>query len=401
MIEPKLFYRELDSILARITKEKSDKNFFNSILSGLELEFGKRLNILRSHVYEQRGDEFVLINSINGKKSPQVVEKLNIESETVQLVLKNGSYIYDHPVLARPFELPVTGEAVVPAAISIFSPDRQWLFVFELKPGWIREAIILFLNSVRTAMNYRLYSEMVGSELERVRQIQRSLFPRSTPKMPGYQIAQFVQSAELVGGDFYDFFQFEEDSVVVCLGDASGHGLPAALLVRDVVIGLRMGLSKEMRLVHILKKLNQMVQRTSYSTNFVSLFIGEIEQDGHMIYVNAGHPPPFVVNGDRVTDLDATGIALGFLPETPLHRSYVRLNEPGTILVLYTDGIIERHDEPENQFGIERLKKIVVDNRHLPAKDIVHIVFEQAFDFANRKGWDDDASLVLIKTMGG
>lgn len=400
MIEPRLFYRELDSIMARITKEKSDKNFFSSILNGLEQEFGKRLNILKSHVYEQRGDEFVLINSINGQKSSSIAEKLSVESESVQLVLKHGSYIYDNPNLIRTFYLRILDETLVPAAIYIYSPDRQWLFVFELKSGWIREEIILFLNSVRTAMNYRLFSEMMGSELERVRQIQRSLFPRTAPKIPGYQIAQFVQSAEMVGGDFYDFFQFEEDSFIVCLGDVSGHGLPAALLVRDVVIGLRMGLSKEMRLVHILKKLNQMVQSTSYSTNFVSLFIGEIEQDGHMIYVNAGHPPPFLVSGNRIVDLDATGIALGFLPDTPLHRSYVRLNEPNSILVLYTDGIIERHEQPENQFGIDRLKKLIVDNQHLPAKEIVKLVFDRVFDFANRKSWDDDASLVVIKNIG-
>jgi len=399
MIEPKVFYRELDSILARITTVKSDKNFFSSILVGLEQEFGKRLNIAKSHVYEQRGDEFVLTNSICGKKGSKILEKLPVESEIVQLVLKHGSYVYDNPTLVKQFGLPVSGEYLVPAAIDITSPDRQWLFVFELKPGWIREEIILFINSLRTAMNYRLFSEMMGSELERVRQIQRSLFPRSAPTIPGYQIAATSQSAEVVGGDLYDYFQFDEDSFLVCLGDASGHGLPAALLVRDVVVGLRMGLSKEMRLTYILQKLNQMIQRTSYSTNFISLFLGEIDTDGHMIYVNAGHPPPFVVSGDHVVDLDVTSIALGFMPDITLHRSYIRI-EPHSVLVLYTDGIIERQNHPDDQFGVDRLKGLVLENQHLPAKEIVKLVFDRAFDFANRKGWDDDASLLVIKNLG-
>jgi sigma-B regulation protein RsbU (phosphoserine phosphatase) len=399
MIEPKQFYRELDSILARINKEKSDKNFFYSILLGLEQEFGKRLNIAKSHVYEQRGDEFVLISSICGKKQSKISERLPAESEVVQLVLKNGSYVYDNPNLIKQFGLPVTGEYLVPAAIDITSPDRQWLFVFELRPGWIREEIILFINSVRTAMNYRLFSDMMGSELERVRQIQRSLFPRSGPSVPGYQIASTSQSAEIVGGDLYDYFQFEEDNFLVCLGDASGHGLPAALLVRDVVVGLRMGITKEMRLTYILQKLNQMIQRTSYSTNYVTLFLGEIEKDGHMIYVNAGHPPPFMVSGNRVLDLDVNSIPLGLMPDIQLHRSYIKL-EPHSVLVLYTDGIVERQNSPEDQFGIDRLKQIVVENQQLPAKDIVKMVFDHAFDFAKHKSWEDDASVLIIKNLG-
>jgi len=399
MIEPKVFYRELDSILAKITKEKPDKNLFQSILAGLEQEFGKRLSIAKSHVYEQRGDDFVLVNSFNGKKDPGIAIRLSIDSESVRLVLNNGSYVYDRPVLIAGFGMPTAGEYAVPAAIFISSPDRQWLIVFELKPGWIREEIILFLNAVRTAINYRLFSELMGSELERVRQIQRSLFPASVPKIPGYQIAALSKSAEMVGGDFFDFFQFDDDSVIVCIGDASGHGLSAALRVRDVVIGLRVGLSGERRMVPTLKKINGVIQRTSYSTNFVSLFMGEFESDGHLIYVNAGQPPPFVVDGGTVRDLEVTGIPLGFMPDIKLHRSYIHLPQD-SILVLYSDGIIERQNSPEDQFGIERLKKTVFDHRHRTPKEIVELVFDAVFDYANRKGWDDDASLLVIKRTG-
>jgi phosphoserine phosphatase RsbU/P len=165
------------------------------------------------------------------------------------------------------------------------------------------------------------------------------------------------------------------------------------------VIGLRMGFSLEMRLVHTIRKLNKVIQGAMYSTNFVSLFIGEVEEDGHLVYVNAGHPPPFVVSGDRIVDLETTGIALGFLEELNIRQSYVQL-EPDSLLVLYSDGIFERKNPQEEQYGIERLKEVVSRNRNLSPKEIVQAVFENVFDFGNRQSWDDDASIVVVRRIG-
>jgi sigma-B regulation protein RsbU (phosphoserine phosphatase) len=398
MIEPKTFYRELDAVLATIRKEKSGKQFLPSILSELEKKFGEPLRIRCGHVYEERGDDFVLVYSSSKHQCLQLKTKLSKGDEVIRLVMQHRSYIYDRSELLPNFVVQKETDYIVPATILISSPENQWLLVFELTMGWSREEIILFMNAVRTAINYRMFSETIWTEMERAVQIQSSLLPKSAPQIPGYQICGRSRAAEWVGGDFYEYFQLDNETFGVSIGDASGHGLPAALLVRDVVIGLRMGLAKEMRIVHTLKKLNQVIQRSTYSTNFVSLFLGEIENDGHLFFVNAGHPPPFLINGNTIVDLPATGITLGFMPEIELSRAYTRLNA-GSVLVMYTDGIVERKNQNEELFGIERLKKLVSRQCHLSAEALVQNVYDHVYEYGNRTKWEDDATLVVVKRV--
>ena len=92
-----------------------------------------------------------------------------------------------------------------------------------------------------------------------------------------------------MGGDFYDFHDLGEGTLGIAIGDASGHGLPAALLVRDVVTGLRMGIEKELKVAHVFEKLNRVIHRSRLSSRFVSVFYAELDRDGNLVYVNAGH----------------------------------------------------------------------------------------------------------------
>ncbi len=400
MIEPKQFYRELDAVLSTINKEKSDEGFFVTILNVLEEKFGEVLQIRDSHVYEQRGDDFVFLDTSPQQQDSAIARSIPVQSQGIQQVMKKGVVVFDQPGLLEGFDLKIDFESITVAAIVVQNPVRKWLLVFEIEKGRVREDVMLFLNAVQTAINYRLFSEMMQNDLKRAEEIQKSLLPKQAPKVAGYQIYGHSQPAELVGGDFFDFFQFSDEDFGGCIGDASGHGLPAALLVRDVVVGLRMGLAKEMRLVHTLNKLNHVIQQSTYATNFVSIFVGEIESEGHLFYVNAGHPPPFLVSGKSIQDLSATGITLGFLPDINLRRSYIWM-PPESVLVLFSDGIIERHRNVnvEDQYGIDRLKKLVTENRRLSAKEIVQLVFKKVYEFAKRTPWDDDATLVVVKRL--
>lgn len=397
MVEPKTFYRELDAILGRIRIGKRGQNFLAQILGELTERFGEALQFSASHLYELRGNEFVLFKSYRAAPGRQVAPRLPADDEAVRRILTNGSFIFDDPTLAQHFELgPGGGQYIIPAGIYVHGTERRWLFIFELRSGWVREEVLLFLNSVRTALNYRLFAEALNTELQQAAQIQQTLLPKEVPRVQGYQIAGCSRPAELVGGDFYDFFQFDEDSFGVAVGDASGHGLVAALLTRDVVVGLRMGLAKEMRIAHTVEKLNQVMQTAAYPTTFVSLFIGEVEWDGHFFYVNAGHPAPFIVGDGEIRDLPATGVPLGFVPQLHVNRAYAYL-EKGSVLVLYSDGIIERVRCDGEQFGLPRLKELVREQRAMSAEQILKVVFERVFEFGARAPWEDDATLVIIK----
>jgi sigma-B regulation protein RsbU (phosphoserine phosphatase) len=398
MIEPKIFYRELDAILSQIGQQETNENFFCTILSAVQKKFEKDLRIANSHVYEKRGKRFVRIDSSHREKEAGIPFKFSSEVSFSRIAIKKGSSIFPAVELDDKFRQRMYSKVDALAMIYIHTPVRKWMFVFELKSGWSQEEVLLFLNAMRTALNYRLFSEMMRSDLKQAEQIQKSLLPKVSPTVPGYQIHGYSQAAELVGGDFYDYFQLDQDDIGVSLGDASGHGVPAALLVRDVVIGLRMGLAKEMRLVHTVKKLNQVIQQSTYSTSFVSIFVGEIEKDGHLFYVNAGHPPPFLVSGKTILDLDATGITLGFVEDIDLKRGYAHMDS-GSILVLYSDGIVEREKNEDEQFEISRLKDLVIENQNKSAEAIVKQVFKTVYDFGKQKPWEDDATLVVIKKL--
>lgn len=395
MDNPKLFFRELDALLARISSDKSGQTVLPGFLKGLAQSFGDKLQIDGSAVFERRDNTFKILFTLGGNGWKQ---ELNADLPAVGLILKHGSFIFDDQNYTADFlEMPGR-DYIIPAGISINSPDRQLLVIFGLKSNWVREEVTLFLNALRTALNYRLFTDIVGGEMEQAVEIQKSLLPRRNMKLDGYDIYGKSIPALLVGGDFYEYFELDRDNSLISIGDASGHGLPAALLVRDVVIGLRMGLASEYKLVHILKKLNRVIQQSTYSSSFVSLFLGEIEKGGHLFYVNAGHPAPLLVQENRVRQLGATGMVLGFLKDIDLQRSHVQLNH-NSILLLYTDGIVERQDGSENQFGLDRLIELVVKNQQGSAREITETIFKSVFDFGNSANWEDDATLVVIKKL--
>jgi sigma-B regulation protein RsbU (phosphoserine phosphatase) len=184
----------------------------------------------------------------------------------------------------------------------------------------------------------------------------------------------------------------------VAIGDASGHGLPAALLVRDVVTGLRMGLERELKVSHVFEKLNRVIHRSKLSSRFVSVFYGELEQDGNLIYVNAGHQPPVIFGAKGERALDVGGTVIGPLPEVRFRRGIARL-EPGETLVACTDGILERRGPKGEFFGEARLAALVRESRALGAEPLLERLFEAARAWGGSRPWEDDATLVVVRRL--
>lgn len=392
MLDPKTFHRKLDSLLSKIGQEKSGKDFLFTIVNELEKTFGSDLHIGNGRIYEERENEFVLI-SPNGDL---LTEKIPKDSTAVQLLLKSKTYIFDNPEITIDKTIKQKGEYRIPAAITVRGKDQRWIFVFDLMSGWIREEIELCLNAVRTVLNYRLTSEAVKSEMEQAIHIQQSLLPITPPEFEGLSVAGRSIPAELVGGDLYDYFNFDNEVFGVCIGDASGHGLPAALLVRDVVTGLRMGLEKHLKMVYTFKKLNNVIYRSVYSTSFVSLFYAEIEKNGNILYVNAGHPAPLLYDGFDFMELNSTGLIFGALPEINIQRGHAYM-KPGSLLVLYSDGIIERKNGAENDFDISGLKGIIKKHFDKTPEQLIDIIFDTLYVYGGGKNWDDDATVVIVR----
>ena len=398
MLEPKEFYRKLDSLLAKINTNKSGTDFLFTIVLELEATFGRDLHIGKGRIYEKNSEEYILISPLHQNDDIYIEQNLVMKSNTIQSILMSKTYIFDKPESGNSIKDPKKKGYSVPAAIVINSQDNNWIIIFELREGWIREEIEFCLNAVRSVLNFRLLSESIKNEYEQAYLIQKSLLPTLSPQISGYQIAGHSQQAELVGGDIFDYYKYNENEFGFCIGDASGHGIQAALMARDAVIGLRMGLENNTKMVYTLNKLNKVIHQSVYSTGFISLFYAEIESNGNLFYVNAGHPSPIIMNDDKIVELESTGIVFGALNEIDLKRSYQKL-DPGSVLVLFTDGIIEREGISGKEFGKDRLEDVIINNKTQSAEVLLNEIFTAANDFGNKKKWKDDATVVVIKRI--
>lgn len=377
---------------------ESGTDFLFNIVNELEKTFGADLHIDKGRIYEKTLDEYVLVSPLSNREDLVICEYLSIDSSAVQSILDSQTYIFNNVEPGISINGTLKENYAIPAAINVNNQEHSWIIIFELRSGWIREEIEFCLNAVRAVLSYRLLSESIKNEYEQAFLIQKSLLPKSFPKIPGYQIAGNSQQAELVGGDIFDYYKFNEDEFGFCIGDASGHGIPAALMARDVIIGLRMGLENQMKMVNTLKKLNSVICQSDYSTRFISLFYAEMETNGNLFYVNAGHPSPIMVYQNEVTELDSTGLVLGALSEIEIRRSYLNVY-PGAVLVLFSDGIIERHNANGEEFGLALLKDVIVKNKNKNAEEILSAIFLAANKYGNKKTWEDDATVVVVKRI--
>jgi sigma-B regulation protein RsbU (phosphoserine phosphatase) len=234
--------------------------------------------------------------------------------------------------------------------------------------------------------------------LEEARQIQLSILPRTLPRPGEYELAARSVAAELVGGDFYDVITLDEATFAVAVADATGHGLPAALQVRDVFMGLRMGLSREFKLTRTIGRLNRIIHHSRLATKFVSLFLAEVNTGGHVIYCNAGHPPALLLHSDGSVSRLATGGPLLGPKEKANYVVDIVTMAPGDLLVLYTDGVVEARDlDSDEEYGEPRLLTVLRTLRHSDPTVIVDRVLGDVADFTHTSPPRDDQTVLVVR----
>ena len=393
MFNPKDFYRKLDSLLTEIYTAKSS-DMLPTVLNILLNFLGTDLHIQDGRVYEDDNEQLNLIHSTSKRHYTTCIP---LDDPALDLIARHGCYIFNDPDDLKNSVLN-TKTHTTPAAFELSSDEMRWVFVFELDYGWEREQIQFALNTIRKVLISRISSEQFQNYITQAELIQRSLLPRKAPQIDGLDIYGKSISTERVGGDLYDYFVFDDQHLGVTIGDASGHGLPAALLVRDVVTGLRMGVEKHLKMTYALERLNSVIHRSRLSTSFVSLFYAEVETNGNIIYVNAGHPPPLLIGHKGFDELDISGMVLGPLPEIKLKRGFKEM-DADDILFMYTDGLIERLNGKGDQFGIGRLKNMILELIDQSAETIVQTVLEEAWRFGKKNKWIDDVSAVAVKKV--
>ncbi|UCF04744.1 MAG: PP2C family protein-serine/threonine phosphatase [bacterium] len=384
---PKAFYRKFDSLLTQIGRKTRAREILPLVLDELVRSFGEDLKISSGCIYMLRQKAFKLIEGPTGDMDADWPETVPVDDRVIELLLEHKSYIFNAAVVP-PWGL----ESVA----IVVGEENQYLMVFRLRRGWERETLEFSLNTIRSTLNLSRSMSRFKADLEEANEIQKSLLPRENPKFDGFDIAGRSVAAELVGGDLYDFHHFDERVLGIAVGDASGHGLPAALMARDVITGLRMGAEREMKISGVIRKLNHVINRSFLSTRFVSLIYGELEHNGTFVYVNAGHPPPLLVKEHGIVELKVGGTILGPVADIAYKRGFAFL-DPGDTLIFFTDGIIERADPNGELFGKERLKEYMKWVRNEPAHAIVEKLFATLLVYGKGDKWRDDATAVVVK----
>jgi sigma-B regulation protein RsbU (phosphoserine phosphatase) len=384
--QPKAFYRKLDSLLARIGKA-SPKDLNILVLEELTQSFGTDLRILSGCLYRRKGSNYERVRGPVGSPDGDWPSSFPRSNDAVVLLVEHKVYIYSES------SAPPWGANSVAAVIG---EENQYLMAFRLGQSWERELLDLAFNAIRNTLNYTRSTRQFGEVIQEASEIQKSLLPKHDPEFEGYDIAGRSIAAELVGGDLYDYHLYDSSMIGIAIGDASGHGLPAALLVRDVLTGLSMGVERELKISSLFAKLNRVIHKSSLSTRFVSLVYGELERNGTLVYVNAGHNPPFLVKESVVHSLTAGGTILGPLADTTFRRGFAFM-DPGDVLILYTDGTVERDDPKGEPYGVDRLLEFVNQERHESASTMVERLFIQLYKFGANEKWRDDATVVIVK----
>ena len=392
----KLLYRRLDSLFGSLDPTLPQAELVRSFLTKSFDTLRDDLQLQAGFIYGENRNGLVLLDRVGEAVTP-VAETLASDAAAVELIHRHRVYIVANPwEHGSPQALGLLPRRPC-AGLVVGRRGRRYVFVFVLQDGWNRDVLDFTLNTVRAALGTRLKDEQVRGTVRQAAEIQNSLLPDDPPSFPGYELACRTVPAEEVGGDFFDFLPLGQDVMGVAIGDASGHGLPAALLVRDVVTGLRMGIEKELRIAPVFARLNRVIHRSNLSSRFVSVFYGELAENGNLIYVNAGHLPPLLFSRRGTEHLEIGGTVIGPLREAGFERGVARM-EPGSTLVLCTDGILERRGNADD-FEEARLRQVVEDAGAASAEEILDRIFTAAFDHGDRRPWEDDATVVVVRRL--
>jgi sigma-B regulation protein RsbU (phosphoserine phosphatase) len=262
---------------------------------------------------------------------------------------------------------------------------------------------IIAAQSAQIVENARLYEEeqallRMQEEVRFALEIQLDLLPKEAPQIPGYDIAGISIPAQVVGGDYFDFIPIEGNGLAVCLGDISGKGLPAALLMSNLQATIRgqsfLGPSPR----ECIKRSNKLLFRSTDPGKFATLFYGVLNFEKHeLFYCNAGHDRPFLLAESKdPTRLDVGGIVLSCMEEFSYEEATIPFN-PGDSLVVFSDGITEARNEVGEEYGEERLAAFLQDSLGEPAAAMIDRVIEAVRRHAGDSPQTDDMTLVVIK----
>jgi len=266
------------------------------------------------------------------------------------------------------------------------------------------ELLTAFANQVGILIERtRLHDELekrrwIEDELKIARQIQMSFLPSSCPVLPGFEVCGTNISYEEVGGDYYDFINIVKQQIGIAIADVSGKGIPASLIMASFRASLRAEIRNNYAIRTILAKTNALLFESVESGAFVTAFYGVLDTKNRVLtFSNAGHYPPILIRKNGTIELlSEGGPVLGVIPDATYEERPVGLSS-GDLLVLYTDGVTEAMNVSSEQYGQERLERLLVSSIDMSASEVTQRIVDDVASFRGSAKQNDDLTLVVLK----
>jgi steroid delta-isomerase-like uncharacterized protein len=245
----------------------------------------------------------------------------------------------------------------------------------------------------------RLMRQSIAQELRVARSIQEASLPKEVPKIEGWEISPRYQPAREVGGDFYDFHFLSEGRLGVVVGDATGKGVPAALVMSTTcgMLQVTAGALDSSSPGEVLAQVNETLSARIPANMFVTCFYAILEpESGRLVYANAGHDLPYLRRrGGECEELRARGMPLGLMPGMNYEQKEIEI-EAGEAALFYSDGLVEAHDQKGEMFGFPRLQALIVT--HGSERALGNLLLEELYSFVG-EGWEqeDDITLLMLE----
>jgi len=238
---------------------------------------------------------------------------------------------------------------------------------------------------------------VLEKELELSQKVQKALLPQTVPDLPGLELAAYSQPARIVGGDYFDFFEFKDGSLGFVVADVMGKGLAASMLMASLQASLRILVTQEKDPCEVITRLNRLFLHNIHLIKFVTLFLARYDSKSRTLnYCNAGHNPPVLISDMQHTWLDSTCPAIGLVEDLKSRSVQITL-APGDLLVLYTDGVTEANDSSEQEFGNDRLIDSVKKSPQLTAREAIASLRRAVQEFTNGEALRDDTTIVALR----
>ncbi len=236
--------------------------------------------------------------------------------------------------------------------------------------------------------------ERLEQELRVARSVQQASLPKAVPTLEGWQISPYYQPAREVGGDFYDFHLLPAGRLGLVVGDATGKGVPAALVMSTTCGMLRLAAQSHTSPAEMLQGVNEVLFPNIPTNMFVTCFYAILEPNsGRLVYANAGHDLPYLHRNGEAEELRARGMPLGLMPGMRYEEKETIVHS-GQAALLYSDGLVEAHDPEGDMFGFPRLRTLIAE-RAEEERPLGELLLEELYSFTG-EGWEQEDDITLL-----